>query len=102
MTKQQTAKTSMGELTFTSLSLSELRQLDALFKESNSLDDKSMTTLLKYMPIILASARKVHQDVTAEQMEAGLDLEDFNACFNTVLEVSGLKKAEGEATAATA
>lgn len=102
MTKQQIANTSLGQLTFTSLSLGELRQLDALFKESGSTDEKSITTLLKYLPVIHASARKVHQDMTAEQMEAGLDLEDFNACFNAVLEVSGLKKAEGEAAAATA
>lgn len=98
MLKQQTVSTSLGQLTFASLNLGELRQLDALFKEAEPEEKKGITTILKYMPIVHASARKVHQDLTLEQMEAGFDLEDFNAAFDAVMSVSGLKAgARGEA-----
>jgi hypothetical protein len=51
------------------------------------------------LPVILSAARKVHQDLSAEQLENGLTLDDFNTLFNAVLEVSGLKKAAaGEPT----
>ena len=40
-----------------------------------------------------------NQDLTVEQLENGLTFDDFNALFNAVLEVSGLKKAAtGEPT----
>lgn len=96
MVKQQTVITSLGPLTFSSLGMAELRDLDRLFKENASAtaDDKGISLLIKYMPSIHASARKVHQDMTLEQLEAGLDLEDFNACFDAVMSVSGLKVAE--------
>jgi hypothetical protein len=49
--------------------------------------------------VIFSSLRKAHQDITLEELEAGLTLEDFNALFSAVLEVSGLKKsAAGEPT----
>ncbi len=102
MLKQQTVSTSLGQLTVSSLTLGELRQLDALFSSART-EAGGIGSLLKYMPIIFASTRKVHQDLTLEQMENGLTLDDFNALFNGVLEVSGLKKAEkpaGEASPA--
>ena len=53
----------------------------------------------EYLPVILGVVRKVHQDLTLDQLENGLTFDDFNALFNAVLEVSGLKKAaSGEAT----
>ena len=51
------------------------------------------------MPVLIAALRKTHPDMSAEQIENSLTLEDFNALFSAVLEVSGLKKASaGEAT----
>lgn len=99
MVRHQVVPTSLGQLTFSSLGMSELRDLDRLFKESATAEDKGISSLIKYMPSIHASARKVHQDLTLEQMEAGLDLEDFNLCFDAMLSVSGLKmeKKLGEA-----
>lgn len=59
----------------------------------------SISSLLRYIPIVAASVRKVHPEITPEQLESSLTLEDFNAIFAAVLEVSGLKKAAaGEAT----
>jgi hypothetical protein len=41
----------------------------------------------------------VHQDISLNDLESGLTLDDFNALLNAVLEVSGLKKsAPGEPT----
>jgi hypothetical protein len=93
MLKQQTVATSLGQLTVSSLTLGELRQLDALFQEKNSGDVSGIGSLLRYLPAILNAVRKVHQDITAEQLENGLTFDDFNTLFGAVLEVSGLKRA---------
>ena len=99
MLKQQTIPTSLGQLTVSALTLGELRQLDALFAESNSLTNGGVAALFKYLPVIFSSLRRAHQDITSEQLESGLTLEDFNVLFSAVLEVSGLKKsAAGEPT----
>lgn len=99
MLKQQTISTSLGQLSVTSLTLSELRQLEQLLAQGKD-EKSSIGSILKYVPIIYASARKVHQDLTMEQLENGLTLDDFNALFDGVMTVSGLKgkeKSTGEA-----
>jgi hypothetical protein len=99
MLKQQTVPTSLGQLTVSSLTLGELRQLDALFQEKASTEVSGLVSLLRYLPVILNAIRKVHQDLTAEQLENGLTFDDFIVLFNAVLEVSGLiKAAAGEPT----
>jgi len=99
MLKQQTVPTSLGQLTVSSLTLGELRQLDNLFQEKAAPEASGLASLLRYLPVIQSAVRKVHQDLTAEQLENGLTFDDFNALFNAVLEVSGLKKASaGEPT----
>jgi len=97
MLKQQIVPTSLGQLTVSSLTLGELRQLDTIFAQSTSVVPAGVTSLLKFLPVIFGSLRKVQQDLTLEQLENGLTLEDFNALLNAMLEVSGLKKtAAGE------
>jgi hypothetical protein len=99
MLKQQTIPTSLGQLTVSSLTLGELRQLDALFQEKPSSEPFSLESLLRYLPVIFSAVRKVHQHLTLEQLENGLTFDDFNALFLVTLEVSGLKKAAaGEPT----
>lgn len=93
MLKQQTVSTSLGQLTVSSLTLGELRQLDALFREKVSSENSGLSSLLRYLPVILNAVRKVHQDLTTEQFESGLTFDDFTVLFNAMLEVSGLKKA---------
>ncbi|HEY2170325.1 MAG TPA: hypothetical protein VGJ30_11915 [Candidatus Angelobacter sp.] len=99
MLKQQTVPTSLGQLTVSSLTLGELRQLDSLFQEKPSAESSGLASLLRYLPVIQSAVRKVHQDLTTEQLENGLTFDDFNVLFNAMLEVSGLKKAAaGEPT----
>jgi hypothetical protein len=99
MLKQQTVPTSLGQLTVSSLTLGELRQLDTLFQEKPSAENSGLASLLRYLPVIQNAVRKVHQDLTAEQLENGLTFDDFTVLFNAMLEVSGLKKAAaGEPT----
>ena len=93
MLKQQTVPTSLGQLTVSSLTLGELRQLDSLFQDKPLPENSGLSSLLRYLPVILNAVRKVHQDLTAEHLENGLTFDDFNVLFNAVLEVSGLKKA---------
>jgi hypothetical protein len=79
-----------------SLTLGELRQLDSLFTEAAT---PGLSSLLKYLPVISSALRKLHQDISVNDLESGLTLDDFNALLNAVLEVSGLKKsAPGEST----
>lgn len=92
MLKQQTVPTSLGQLTVSSLTLGELRQMDALFQEKPSAETSGFGSLLRYLPVIVNAVRKVHQDL-AEQLENGLTFDDFTALFGAVLEVSGLKRA---------
>jgi hypothetical protein len=97
MLKQQTISTALGQITVSSLTLGELRKLESLFQEANSESGAGITSLLKYLPVIFGSVRKVHQDLSLEQLENGLTFDDFNVLFSAVLEVSGLKKsAAGE------
>jgi hypothetical protein len=99
MLKQQTVPTSLGQLTVSSLTLGELRLLDSLFQEKPSAENSGLASLLRYLPVIQNAIRKVHQDLTAEQLENGLTFDDFTVLFNAMLEVSGLKKAAaGEPT----
>jgi hypothetical protein len=99
MLKQQTVATALGHLTVSSLTLGELRQLDSLFQDSLNASSGGVSSLLRYLPVIFGAVRKVHQDLTLEQLENSLTFDDFNALFGAVLEVSGLKKASaGEPT----
>jgi hypothetical protein len=99
MLKQQTIETSMGPLTVSALTLGELRQLDALLADFTAgKAGGGLSALFRYMPVMHTSLRKVHQDLTLEQLESSLGLYDFNQLFAALLEVSGLKKTEpGEA-----
>lgn len=97
--KQQTIPTALGQLTVSSLTLGELRQLDSLFHNSSKEPAAGVSSLLMYLPVIYGAVRKVHQDLTLDQLENGLTFDDFNALFSAMLEVSGLKKAAaGEPT----
>lgn len=99
MLRQQTVSTALGQLTVSSLTLGELRQLDSLFQDSGKESVGGVTSLLKYLPVIFGAVRKVHQDLTLDKLENGLTFDDFNTLFSAVLEVSGLKKAAaGEPT----
>jgi hypothetical protein len=99
MLKQQTISTALGQLTVSSLTLGELRQLDSLFQEASKASTGGVSSLLRYLPVVFGAVRKVHQDLTLDQLENGLTFDDFNALFNAILEVSGLKKAApGEPT----
>src|SRR5215469_13111502 len=93
MVKQLTVSTALGQLTVSSLTLGELRQLDSLFRDAPNATAGGVASLLNYLPVIFGAIRKVHQDLTLEQLEKSLTFDDFNALFSAMLEVSGLKKA---------
>ena len=58
MLKQQTVPTSLGQLTVSSLTLGELRQMDALFQEKPSDEPPGLASLLRYLPLVLNSVRR--------------------------------------------
>lgn len=95
--KSQTVQTTMGNLTVSSLNLKELVQLDELFKQAKDNADKaSISTLMKYLPIIAASVRKVQQDMTIEMLENGLTFDDFSPILDAVMHVSGFTQGEAQ------
>lgn len=94
MLKQQAVSTSLGQLTVSSLTLGDLRLMESITAEpADDVAKKKLSSLLKFLPIISSSLRKVHQDLSVDQLENGLTLEDFNLLLTAVLEVSGLTKA---------
>lgn len=100
MLKQQTVNTSLGQLTFSSLALGEIRQLESTFAEQkNGTPSPQISDSFKFVPFILMSVKKVHQDMTLETLEGGLSLEDFRLCFDVMMRISGLMadKTPGEA-----
>ncbi|HET9183253.1 MAG TPA: hypothetical protein VFP59_14040 [Candidatus Angelobacter sp.] len=98
MLKQQVVSTSLGQLTVSSLTLGDLRRMESIAAESLEGQPRGLNSLLKFLPVISNSLRKVHQDLSVDQLENGLTLEDFNLLLTAVLEVSGLTKAPaGEA-----
>src|SRR6185437_9831852 len=98
MLKQKSLSTSLGQITVSSLTIGELRQFDALFTEPASAH--GIALLVRYLPVLLASLRKAHPTVTLHQLENALTLDDFQALFLAVLEVSGLAKAGAAGEAA--
>jgi len=52
MLKQQIVPTSLGQLTVSSLTLGELRHLDALFQEKSSAENSGLASLLRYLPVL--------------------------------------------------
>jgi hypothetical protein len=93
MLKQQVVSTSLGQLTVSSLTLGDLRMMEAIYAKSPEEPPKGLSSLLKFLPLISSSLRKVHQDLSVDQLESGITLEDFNLLLTAVLEVSGLTKA---------
>lgn len=92
MIKQQTVPTSLGSLTVSSLTLGQLRTLPDFWTEpdNETLPDR----IQRFLPAILASVRTVHQDITAQQLEDGLDLKDFKVLIDAMATVAGFKEAE--------
>jgi len=93
MLKQQVVETSLGAVTVASLTLGELRRLEALMQQQSQQTAGGIENLVRYLPVIAGSVAKSHPELTVDRLESALTLEDFEALFNAVLEVSGLKKA---------
>jgi len=88
MLKQQTVPTSLGQLTVSSLTLGELRQLDSLFQDKSSAENSGLVSLLRYLPVVQNAVRKVHQDLTSEQLENGLpEIEGGQVPFERIFAV---------------
>ena len=94
MKNQQTVMTSLGTLTVSALTLGDLRSLDSVIAANSTPGQgKTFASLLGVVPVLVSSLRKAHPEITKEQLESGITLEDFTALFAAVLEVSGLKQA---------
>lgn len=100
MLKQQTVSTSLGELTVSALTLGDIRNLPDLFIPMAEATDKLSASFDRFLPAIVASLRKVHQDITIQKLEDGLTLQDFNALVAAMMKVGGVESSSGEARAA--
>lgn len=80
--------------TFSALTLGEIRALEATLKAIADSTISGITALLAFTPHIHASIRKVHQDITPEQLEDLMGVEDLAPAQRALLEASGLKAPE--------
>lgn len=103
MQNQKYTTTTGTDYTVSTLTLGELRMFDDVFTQQVK-PGEGISALLRFTPVFHASLRKVHQDLTREDLENNLTLEDINPLLSVVMEVSGLKKPEkpaGEAQPVT-
>jgi hypothetical protein len=93
LARQKTVITSRGPITVSSLTVAELRQLHDLMIRAE-LSGK-FSELVKVSPIIFASTRRVHQELSLEQMEEQITLADLGSLLTAALEVSSMQIVSG-------
>lgn len=77
------------------ITIGELRKLQPVLDGLGKNDP--FRSILDLMPLVHASLKKAHPDLTQENLENMITVENFNEVFNAVLEASGLRKSVGEA-----
>ena len=82
------------------ITIGELRKLQPVLDGLGKGDP--FKSILDLMPLVHASLSKAHSDLTQENLESMITVENFNEVFNAVLEASGLRKNSGEAQPVTA
>src|SRR5256885_13128052 len=82
------------------ITIGELRKLQPVLDGLGKGDP--FKSILDLMPLVHASLSKAHPDLTQENLESIITVENFNEVFNAVLEASGLRKNSGEAQPAPA
>ena len=101
MIKQKNVTTSLGQLTVSTLTLGEIRRIDEIF--ATKPPTPSLSWLSSCFPVVYSSIRRVHPELSVDQLESSLTMEDFIPLFAAMLEVSGLQRAaSGEAAPVTA
>lgn len=96
MAQTKTVNTSLGPLTVSSLVLSDLRELE----RPSPADSGKLS--FEFLPFIARSVRKVHQNISEQQLADSLLVNEYNDLLTAVFEVSNMKlekKPAGEAQA---
>lgn len=76
------------------ITIGELRKLQPVLDGLGKSDP--FKSILDLMPLVHASLKKAHPDLTQENLENMITVENFNEVFNAVLEASGLRKSVGD------
>jgi hypothetical protein len=84
------------KLTFSALNMGQIRALQLTLKSIREEKISGLEALLAFSPHIHASIRKVHQDISVEQLEELLTVHDLPAAQTALLEASGLRAVQGE------
>ena len=76
------------------ITIGELRKLQPVLDGLGKGDP--FKSILDLMPLVHASLSKAHPDLTQENLERMITVENFKDVFNAVLEASGLRKSPGD------
>lgn len=81
------------------LNLGDLRRLEPVLLGLEQRAQSGFAAMLSLVPVIHASLRKLHAELTLEELEESMDLNVFPELLDRVLEISGLKRTQpaGEA-----
>lgn len=81
------------------LNLGDLRRLEPVLLGLEQRAQSGFAAMLSLVPVIHASLRKLHAELTLEELEESMDLNVFPELLDCVLEISGLKRTQpaGEA-----
>ena len=77
------------------ITIGELRKLQPVLEGLGKGDP--FKSILDLMPLVHASLKKAHPDLTQENLENMITVENFfTEVFSAVLEASGLRRSEGD------
>jgi hypothetical protein len=82
------------------LNLGDLRRLEPSLLGLEARAQSGFATMLSLVPVIHASLRKLHTELTVEELEDIIDLNVFPELLDRVLEISGLKRNQNPGEAA--
>ena len=74
------------------LNLGDLRRLEPALLGLEQRAQSGFSAMLSLVPVIHASLRKLHCELTPEELEEIIDLNVFPELLDRVLEISGLKR----------
>lgn len=74
------------------LNLGDLRRLEPALLGLEQRTRSGFSAMLSLVPVIHASLRKLHSELTLEELEEMIDLNIFPELLDRVLDLSGLKR----------
>lgn len=91
---QKTITLAGRPITFSPLNLGQIRSLEVTLSDVSSGKVTGISSMLAFVPHLYASVKPNHSDISQEQFEEMLTLDNLGSAQSALLEASGLKAAE--------